>query len=252
MRSNSALPATVRRDSNWKEAHDDIWERNFSALLDFGKVHGHCNVPTSYSFASGEESVQLGAWLKEQHKTKRANKLGAERSAKFQKLVDDGLLAWEKDTSPAARASEWRRYFTSLLAYGAMNADYNVPKNYIGLCPDDGSMVYLGKWLRDQRQAHRAGKLPFETLTSLQQLVNQGKLSWEDENDVLAEFASNQQSQQLGRQIPDDVFDSEHASKRMRVDEFSTEISDAAYVVASMGHIDDAVAYAEEAIQSIQ
>lgn len=152
-------------------------------------MHHHCNVPSSYSSTNAEEILHLGAWLRDQRKSMRANTMGAKRASKLQKLVDDGLLSWGRNASTASSADEWGRCFDYLLAYGEKNGNLNVPSEHTEVFPEDGTVVCLGKWLHDQRQAHWAGTLSTEARANLQPLVDQGKLSWEDELDVFMEGA---------------------------------------------------------------
>ena len=219
------LIGTLFWDSNRKETNDDIWNRNYKALLQYSRTHGHCNVPSGYVINEGEMAIPLGTWLKDQHKTKRAGKLGVERLAKFQKLVDEGLLNWERESTVVARTNEWKKCFDALLAFGSTNGHYNVPLDYSVVNNDDGTMVPLGKWLKDQRYAYRAGKLPFDHLAQLQQLVNQGKMYWDD---YTVPF-------QHGGQFDADVFDmDEPATKIMRLEGFQPEASEAATVVVDV------------------
>uniref|UniRef100_A0A7R9WS27 Helicase-associated domain-containing protein n=2 Tax=Craspedostauros australis TaxID=1486917 RepID=A0A7R9WS27_9STRA len=45
------------------ESHKTIWEKRYSELAEFQKVHGHCNVPTMYA-----NNPPLGVWLKGQRR----------------------------------------------------------------------------------------------------------------------------------------------------------------------------------------
>lgn len=209
-------------DSHRKETNDDNWNRNYEALLQYSRIHGHCNVPNGFVITEDESSIPLGSWLKDQHKTKRAGKLGAERLSKFQKLIDEGLLNWERESAVVARTNEWNKCFEALLAFGTTNRHYNVPFDYNVVNNDNGAAIPLGKWLKDQRYAYRAGKLPFDHLAQLQQLVNQGKMFWDDYTDL---------GEQL-QQFDAEIFDmDEPATKLMRLDGHHSEISGAASVV---------------------
>ena len=131
--------------------------------------------------------------------------------AKFQRLIDEGLLSWERETTVVVRTNEWKRCFDALLAYGAIHHHYNVPSHYV-VNADDGAAIHLGKWLKDQRYAYRAGKLPFDHLVQLQQLVNQGEMLWEDDSEQLHQF--------------DTMFDmDEPVTKLMRLEDNQNHVS---------------------------
>jgi hypothetical protein len=70
----------------WSDPKDDIWEKMFSALVDFKTQHGHCNVPKSYS-----KYPELGKWVRQQRKLKEQTELGL---LQFQRLDEIGLR-WE-------------------------------------------------------------------------------------------------------------------------------------------------------------
>jgi hypothetical protein len=48
-------------DFEWSRACFTAWEDRLSELADYRKIHGHCNVPQSYS-----ENTKLGNWVKTQ------------------------------------------------------------------------------------------------------------------------------------------------------------------------------------------
>lgn len=81
------------------------WRRHYGALIEYGKEFGHCNVPSTASYACtlsglGEDGSDyeydgnLGTWLS----TQRSRKKGligkppwkADRKALLQALVDEG------------------------------------------------------------------------------------------------------------------------------------------------------------------
>jgi hypothetical protein len=62
----------------------NAWEKRFSELADYRKIHGHCNVPQSYS-----ENIQLGNWVTKQkmnYKLHRAGKKSPMTTSRIQAL----------------------------------------------------------------------------------------------------------------------------------------------------------------------
>ena len=171
-------------DSHKNEMNAEIWERNFAALLAFIEKHGHGNIPSSYVHLDGDVEVPLGMWLREMCKVRRANKLGAERYAKFQQLIDAGHLNWDgasmkEESFVNMRSRDWMRYYHCLLQFRDAAGHCNVALAY-EVPLEDGTSLPLGRWLRDQRLIYKAGRLPFDMLTPLQKLVNEGALQWDD------------------------------------------------------------------------
>ena len=82
------------------------WNIHYAALLEFYKQNGHCNVPLSTLYECDLEGMgeneetyyyvgNLGTWLSNQRQAKNGKggraKLSADRDAKLQKLVDEGM-----------------------------------------------------------------------------------------------------------------------------------------------------------------
>ncbi len=79
-----------------QDLSDHSWGQNFAALIEFGNIHGHCNVPFDTTFtcmlADGQYQGALGVWLYKLRlaKSGRGEKLSIEQEALLQKLVDEG------------------------------------------------------------------------------------------------------------------------------------------------------------------
>jgi hypothetical protein len=85
---------------------DDFnWQKQYAALVEYGKEHGNCNIPVMASYEcelpgygpNGESlhyKGRLGKWLTTQRQSKKGNgyKLTIEREALLQKLVDEGKI----------------------------------------------------------------------------------------------------------------------------------------------------------------
>eukprot|EP01041_Mallomonas_annulata_P005558 gene5558-11188_t len=161
--------------------YDDVWNRNFEALLSYGECHtGDCNVLAleEWTLPDGTKHA-LGDWLHKQRTFKVKNTLPKERMERLQVLVDKGSLSWEplEDT--------WDFHYEALLSYGeSHNGNYNVPQSHVWTLPD-GSYINLGDWLRLQRAYRRnnKNKLPMDRLNRLQVLVDKGSLSWDPYED---------------------------------------------------------------------
>jgi len=88
----------------WNAAHNnDTWYRSYLALLEFCKIHGHCNVRAKCEFecdlpadlidpALRHYSGKLGTWVEHQRQSKKGKgtPLFADREALLQQLVDEG------------------------------------------------------------------------------------------------------------------------------------------------------------------
>ncbi|NNM65007.1 MAG: hypothetical protein HKL99_10415, partial [Burkholderiales bacterium] len=120
-------------------------EKNFDALLAFGREFGHVNVPVGYVTPDG---VRLGGWCAGQRKDYKAGRMPPGRQARF-----EALPGWAWSLFDA----QLEKNFDALLAFGRAFGHVNVPLGYV--TPDG---VRLGQWCSGQRKAYKTGRMPPE------------------------------------------------------------------------------------------
>lgn len=180
------------------------WQKHFTALVEYGKEHGHCNIPVRAEYTCDlpilssdgtrmRYSGKLGKWLHDQRQAFKGNKkerLRADRANLMQALVDQGLLLWDAavlHTRKEQDEAAWRRHFAALLEYGREYGHCNVPvlASYECMLPGMGPLGTplqyagkLGKWLTTQRQAKKGHgyQLAPDRERLLQDLVDQGTI----------------------------------------------------------------------------
>jgi hypothetical protein len=76
----------------------NFWDIHYSALIEYGKEHGNCNIPikTIYECILPGDDVKhysgcLGNWLELQRRAKVMNQLSPDLEVRLQKLVDMGM-----------------------------------------------------------------------------------------------------------------------------------------------------------------
>nr|WP_269089261.1 helicase associated domain-containing protein [Mycobacterium avium] len=139
-----ALPGWV-----WRDSRADRWERGFAALTQFVAQHGHARVPGSHITDDGH---RLGAWVTDQRRDQRKNRLDPARAARLQTLP-----GW--DWSGNAGHEEWleqrwERGFTALTQFVDEHGHANVASRHT--CSDS---FHLGGWVSAQRRKHHRGEL---------------------------------------------------------------------------------------------
>ena len=92
-----------------KVKSDIDWRRNYAALLEYEKEHGHCNVGATESYkcilpglgeggSDLDYSGNLGSWLSAQRCMKKGTagntRLRADREELLQQLVDQGMYTY--------------------------------------------------------------------------------------------------------------------------------------------------------------
>jgi hypothetical protein len=195
--------ATEHR-GNKKLAVSD-WNRHYSALVDYGRQNGHCNVPQCQSYectlpGMGDDGGdyhykgRLGIWLCTQRQSKKGMRsaLAPEREELLQELVDQGILLWDVSHLSSILKSkhhgeeEWPIHYAALLKFRDEFGHANIQQTRSYECEltaadgVDVEGVYhyafkLGFWLSRQRHAFRTGKLSADRIERLQELVDAGK-----------------------------------------------------------------------------
>lgn len=156
--------------------NDIVWNKNYDCLLEYRRIHKHCNVPFHLKCQMPDGQVtRIGLWLYNQRQLKSKGLLKIERAAVLQSLVDRGELSWYLGPTDD---DKWNTMFHALLTYGeSNNGNCCVPNPYVTTLAD-GSTVKLGVWLTKQRQLKRKNKLRPDRLARLEELVNSEQLSW--------------------------------------------------------------------------
>ena len=147
-REKGTLPAAraarlAAVDARWFEspetaaADDREWDRHLNLLREFTEITGRAN-PTKYETVW---TVRVGLWLHRQRLARRKGELPAGKIAQLEALG----VGWE--------TIDWATGIALLEEFAAREGHADVPKKHF---EDD---LPLGRWLRSQRRAHRAGDL---------------------------------------------------------------------------------------------
>ena len=112
--------------------HKIKWETRFQELVEYKRVHGHCNAPRGYT-----ANQQLGNWVRKQRTKKETmseNRRNQLNSIGFVwRLIEHAIVDWEVR-------------FQQLVDYKRVHSNCNVPREY-------KTNKQLGKWVDTQRTA---------------------------------------------------------------------------------------------------
>ena len=109
---------------------DDLWNRHFAALLEYGKENGDYNIPAKARYEcyiTSKDNIKehytgvLGSWLDRQRRYKKTNTLTQDRKKQLQILVDQGQLNWSNHGTRHGNAKEfkeWLKHYAALIEYG--------------------------------------------------------------------------------------------------------------------------------------
>jgi superfamily II DNA or RNA helicase len=156
------------------DVHEKKWWDRYQELLDFRKIHGHCNVPNQF-----QDNPVLARWVS----TQRSNKSKGLLNQDYGRLLSDIGFEWIASPSENSEAI-WSRRFEELQSFKEKNGHCDVPARY-----NDNRA--LGAWITEQRSRKRKGTLAPEHEEKLRNLgVSWGKEeklnTWEDRfRDVL-------------------------------------------------------------------
>jgi len=126
------------------EKSSKTWEESFAELIRFKEIHGHCNVPRSYS-----ESEALALWVSNQRAKKKRGVLLAER----EKSLDTIGFSWNHKEEE--NSAFWNQNYALLQDFKMVQGHCDVPAAY----PKNPS---FGFWVMNQRNLKRKGQMPLE------------------------------------------------------------------------------------------
>ena len=156
------------------------WDRRYERLRQYKEEHGDVLVPMAYKTADG---YSLGRWVNRQRRAHKEGKLSAECVA----LLDELGFVWSVRSVRGCRES-WERSYDRLRLYKEEHGDVLVPRTYKTA---DG--YSLGRWVYNQRLAHKRCKLSAERVALLDELgfvwsVRGCHESWERSYDRLRHY----------------------------------------------------------------
>lgn len=112
------------------------WEEMFSALVDYYKLHGHCNVPDDWT-----AQPELAGWVAQQRRAKKQNRLTPEQVSRMEEIG----FAW------STHDGDWAAMFAKLVEH--MRPMHN------GKPREAPASDELKRWMLTQRQAKKRGEL---------------------------------------------------------------------------------------------
>jgi hypothetical protein len=122
---------------------DVRWDENFQALQYFHQEHGHLDVPPDLRV----NGIVLRSWL---HKQRRDARLGRLRADRLERLKTLGFAA-------SRFAERWEEGFREYEQFWLANGHGRVPDFHV-----TSGGVHLGKWVSNQRDEAKNGKLNAE------------------------------------------------------------------------------------------
>jgi hypothetical protein len=167
-------------DFEW-DSHGAAWEHRLNDLADYHKIHGHCNVPTSY-----KGSTKLAEWVTKQrsaYKLRREEKTSSIITLRIQELDNLGFQ-W------VCVSTAWEDRLSELADYRKTHGHCNVPRNY-------SENSKLANWVKKQRSnysLHQVGKKSHMTLFRIKDLESLDfqwtvcVIAWEDLLRELADY----------------------------------------------------------------
>jgi hypothetical protein len=137
------------------------WEDRLSELAEYRKIHGHCNVPKTYS-----ENAKLGFWFTNQRGNYRLHKEGKTSPMTTFRIQELESLGFEWRVCVNTKEDR----LSELADYRKIHGHCNFPKNYSG-------NAKLRKWVGRQRgnsTLRKEGKTSPMTLSRIQELESLG------------------------------------------------------------------------------
>lgn len=136
---------------------EEQFEKGFQETLNYKESKGNPNAPHSYTTSGG---FRLGAWQNTQRVRYKINKLSLDRINRFEVI---GFI-WNVMNYKRNNLG-WDHWHELTMKYKNKFGDVNVPANCI---TEEG--YKLGKWLCDQRNKYKKGKLSTDRINILKKI----------------------------------------------------------------------------------
>lgn len=158
---------------SWAPDHDRshldaAWLLQYEKLCQFRDEFGHCLV-------SRMEYKELGAWVDDQRKYFKENRIAGERK----KMLDEIGFVWEtdiRDPEKSRRMKEWDSMFDKLVEFRTKHGHCRTPHPYRSDAEDN----QLSIWVATQRKRKRSGRLQVERQRQLEAIDFVWELKEED------------------------------------------------------------------------
>lgn len=157
---------------------DYYWEQHYQAAKAYYEAHGSLNMPHDYA---DENGIRLGAWLAKQRMAKnnanyRGAKLTSEQTVKLEALG----IRWN-----TRHDAVWLQNFEEACRYKEKHGTLEVPVAY-----ETESGCRLGRWIRHQREAYKAGTLTADRIRKLESagLVLAPEDPWENKFELARSY----------------------------------------------------------------
>ena len=148
------------------------WEKLFGDLLEFKRIHGHCNVPNRWP-----DNPKLRRWVFTQREFFKNGTLNEERITRLT------LIGFEWDILE----SNWKEMYSKLQVFKENIGHCNVPRNW----PENQD---LSHWVSTQRSRYRNSLLSADRVERLAQIGfvwDTVQTAWEENFSSLVEFNNN-------------------------------------------------------------
>jgi hypothetical protein len=119
--------------------YDVAWDDRLSELAEYRKIHGHCNVPRSYS-----KNTQLANWVMHQRKQYKLHSEGKTSAMTLSRIQELESLGFGWDSQGAG----WEDRLSELSEYRKIHGHCKVPRGY-------SENTKLVNWVRTQRKNYR-------------------------------------------------------------------------------------------------
>ncbi|MGD0262897.1 MAG: helicase associated domain-containing protein [Verrucomicrobiota bacterium] len=131
-----------------KESTKPSWDSFFAKLVEFHKLHGHCDMKLVLPL-----DEDLHKWAQEQRRARQRGTIPADQVRQLDQL---GFI-WDTDDLL------WERMLRVLVAYKSVHADCNVPRYW-------QENLQLAVWVASQRKRRKTGELKPDQIKRLDQI----------------------------------------------------------------------------------
>lgn len=140
----------------WQHRERGSWEDRLAEVAEFKTKNGHCEMPMNIP-----GNPKLGRFVNTMRVQRNNGKLSADRVAKLDALGFAWVSSSREEVAGKGINRAWKTRYDELVQYKAIYGDCEVPYNW-------SENPELGRWVSQQRQQRKSGKLHLKRVEMLQ------------------------------------------------------------------------------------
>ncbi len=164
--NNLGINENTNAVNKWEEKKKE-WYIMYKYALEYFKEHGNIDVSDKFIYnAKDNKKVELGKWINNQRTYYKRGSLLIERK----ELLEEIGIIWNRIPKyPEQNLKKWLEMYKCAVLYYKEHGDLLIPTEY-KMTNENDEVVYLGRWLKHQRNLYTNNKLSKDKIEMLESI----------------------------------------------------------------------------------